>query len=109
MRLQRHKKRLAALGEGSSQSSREARQHVPIPAPFGGLHRWRGVRRECIGNRLLVLSGDEATVEVSDEGIQSLLVSGKPLREQTRRLAWTHRVEQAGQAAAGPGSAMPRS
>jgi len=34
--------------------------------------------RECIGNRSLILfhSGDEVTVEASDEGIQFLLVSG---------------------------------
>ena len=39
------------------------------------------------GNRSLVLfdSGDEVTVQASEEGIRFLLVSGKPLREP---IAW---------------------
>jgi redox-sensitive bicupin YhaK (pirin superfamily) len=43
--------------------------------------------RERTGNRSLVLfdSGDEVTVQASEEGIRLLLVSGKPLREP---IAW---------------------
>ena len=39
--------------------------------------------RELTGNRSLVLfdSGDEVTVQAGEEGIRSLLISGKPLRE----------------------------
>ena len=45
------------------------------------------VRRQHTGNRSLVLfdSGDEVVVQAGDEGIQFLLVSGKPLEEP---VAW---------------------
>ena len=44
-------------------------------------------RHERTSNRSLVLfdSGDEVTVQASEEGIRFLLVSGKPLREP---VAW---------------------
>ena len=43
--------------------------------------------REHTSNRSLVLfdSGDEVTVQASEEGIRFLLISGKPLREP---IAW---------------------
>jgi quercetin 2,3-dioxygenase len=43
--------------------------------------------RERTGNRSLVLfdSGDEVTVQASEEGIRFLLVSGKPIEEP---VAW---------------------
>ncbi len=61
-------------------------------APFGVLTEKEGnagetLVRERTGNRSLVLfdSGDEVTVQASDEGIRFLLVSGKPIEEP---VAW---------------------
>jgi redox-sensitive bicupin YhaK (pirin superfamily) len=60
--------------------------------PFGVLTERVGDRggtpiRERAGNRSLVLfdSGDEVTVQASEEGIRFLLVSGKPIEEP---VAW---------------------
>jgi len=56
--------------------------------PFG-VRGWRGetLIRERTENRSLVLfdSGDEVTVQASEEGIRFLLVSGKPIEEP---VAW---------------------
>jgi hypothetical protein len=75
--------------------------HVPISAPFGGLHRWRGVRSECIRNRSLFSFTVAMRSRSGQRPGNSISACLKETASGAHRLVWIDRDEHAGRAAAG--------